>query len=164
MTSRALMAIAWLAVAFGAPWRAGAQSSNEPPAYAEYRADAIVGRNATVQLGGGGVLPASVYGRISLDGAAGATWRDGSAHASGRVDMIGRFLLDPFREVPVGVSLGAGVSVPYVAGDAHVRPYLVLVADIEGRRRGGLTPALQVGLGGGARIGVVLRRSTSRWR
>jgi hypothetical protein len=142
-----------------------ARAQNNPPTYAEYRADAIVGRATTAQLGAGVVIPGGVYGRLSVDGAAGATWRDGGTHASGRVDLIGRFLLDPFREAPVGVSLGAGVSVPYVAGDAHVRPYLTFVADIEGRRsRGGLTPALQLGLGGGARVGLVIRRSVSRWR
>lgn len=151
-------------MAVGSAHQASAQSFNNPPAYAEYRADAIVGRSPTAQLGVGDVLPAGVYGRISIDGAAGATWRDGGTQASGRVDVIGRFLLDPFREVPVGLSFGAGVSVPYVVGDAHVRPYVVIVADIEGRRRSGLTPALQLGLGDGARIGIVLRRSVARWR
>jgi len=134
------------------------------PTYAEYRADAIVTRGAAVELGAGIVIPAGTYVRVSVDGAAGPTWRDGSVHASGRVDAIGRFLLDPFREVPVGVSLGGGVSVPYVAGDPRVRPYLTVVVDVEGRMRGSFTPALQVGLGGGARIGVVIRRSPRRYR
>ena len=79
--------------------------------------------------------------------------------ASGRVDAIARFLLDPFREMPLGLSLGGGVSVPYASGDTATRPYLTAVVDIEGRRRGGLTPALQLGLGGGARVGLVLRTS-----
>jgi hypothetical protein len=141
-----------------------ARAQNSPPAYPEYRADAVVGRGTTAQLGLGAVIPGGVYARMSVDGGAGATWRDGAAHASGRVDVIARFLLDPFREAPVGLSFGAGVSVPYVAGDAHVRPYLTFVTDIEGRRRGGFTPALQIGLGGGARVGLVLRQSVSRWR
>ncbi len=141
-----------------------ARAQNAPPAYSEYRADAIVGRGTSAQLGIGAVFPGGVYARMSVDGAAGATWRDGGTHASGRVDVIARFLLDPFREAPVGLSVGAGLSVPYVAGDTHVRPYLTFVADIEGRRRSGLTPALQIGLGGGARVGIVLRRSVSRWR
>jgi hypothetical protein len=157
--SLGLQALALLLLGTG-----GARAQNSPPSYSEYRADAIVGRGTSAQLGIGAVIPGGVYARMSVDGAAGATWRDGATHGSGRVDVIARFLLDPFREAPVGLSFGAGLSVPYVDGDAHVRPYLTFVADIEGRRRSGLTPALQIGLGGGARVGIVLRRSVSRWR
>ena len=153
-----------LACVTGVSAAARAQELASPPSYMEYRADAIVTRGLAVEGGAGVVLPLDTYVRLGIDGAVGPTWRDGSAHAGGRVDMIGRFLLDPFREVPFGVSLGGGVSVPYVSGDAHVRPYATVVVDIEGRRRGGWTPALQVGLGGGARVGLVLRRSAVRYR
>jgi hypothetical protein len=135
-----------------------------PPSYAEIRADAIVGNGTAAQAGVGGVIPLGAYVRFSVDGAAGSTWRDGGAHASGRVDAIGRFLLDPYREMPFGLSLGGGLSVPVTQGDKRARPYLTAVADIEGRRRGSVTPALQIGLGGGARLGVVLRMSPGRWR
>jgi hypothetical protein len=135
-----------------------------PPVYAEYRADAIVGRGTAAQGGGGVSVPFGVYVRLAVDASGGATWRDGVTRASGRVDAIGRFLLDPFREVPVALSLGGGVSVPYVEKESQVRPYLVLVVDLEGRTRGPLTPALQLGLGGGTRVGLVLRASTGRWR
>jgi hypothetical protein len=146
-------------------WRpARASAQIRTPTVAEYRADAIVARGTATELGVGAVIPAGVYVRTSIDGAAGVTWRDGGAHASGRVDVISRFLLDPYREVPIGVSLGGGVSVPYASGDRNVRPYLTAVVDIEGRRRGSLTPAIQIGLGGGARIGVVLRASARAWR
>jgi hypothetical protein len=141
--------------------RAQAQS---PPAYTEYRADAIVGRGSAAEAGLGAVLPLGVYVRLGIDAAAGATWRDGETRASGRVDAIGRFLLDPFRETPIALSLGGGVSVPYADGDKRVRPYITAVMDIEGRMRGPVTPALEVGLGGGARLGLVLRTSPRRWR
>ncbi|MEO7084636.1 MAG: hypothetical protein ABI442_17920 [Gemmatimonadaceae bacterium] len=143
---------------------ASAQGPPQPPAYAEFRADLIVGRGTTVQGGLGGVIPLGAYVRFSVDGAAGSTWRDGSAHASGRVDAIGRFLLDPYREMPFGVSLGGGLSLPATRGDTRVRPYLTAVLDVEGRMHGPATPALQIGLGGGARLGVVLRMSPGRWR
>jgi hypothetical protein len=68
----------------------------------------------------------------------------------------------PFRETPIGLSLGGGVSVPYVRGDTHLRPYLATVIDIEGHMRGRVTPAVQIGLGGGTRVGFVLRTSPSR--
>jgi len=135
-----------------------------PPPYAEYRVDAISARGTALEAGAGVSVPAGIYVRLGFDGAAGAMWRDDAAHAAGRVDAIARFMLDPFREVPVGLSVGGGLTVPYVQGDKTVRPLLVAVVDIEGRMRGRFTPALQLGLGGGARLGVVIRTSPPRFR
>src|SRR5262249_13015632 len=97
------------------------------PVYGEYRGDAIVGRGTSAQAGIGGVFLMGTYVRTTIDAAGGATWRYDQTRASGRVDAIARFLLDPFREAPLGLSLGGGVSVPYVSGDAHVRPLLTAV-------------------------------------
>jgi hypothetical protein len=152
-----LVALAWL------PATAGAQQQ-KVPTFVEYRADAIVGRGTAVEGGAGIVIPAGAYVRTSIDGAGGVTWVDGSTRASGRVDMITRFLLDPYREVPIGVSLGGGVSVPYASGDRNVRPYLTAVVDVEGRLRHRVTPAVQIGFGGGTRVGFVLRTSPGAWR
>lgn len=156
------VALLVLALGFFAHSRAGAQ--NQPPPYAEYRADGIFGRGTSAQGGVGASIPLGIYVRLGVDAAAGATWRDQTTRTSGRVDVIGRFLLDPFRETPVGLSFGGGVSVPYTDGDPRVRPYLTVVIDVEGRMHGPVTPALQVGLGGGTRVGVVLRASKARWR
>lgn len=142
----------------------GQQQRLRIPAYGELRGDAIVGGGTALQAGGGIVFPAGIYVRVNVDGAAGTRFRDGEGRTSGRVDAIARFLLDPFRELPVGLSLGGGVTVPYTDGDTGVQPYLTAVIDIEGRRRGRFTPALQIGLGGGTRVGVVLRTSTRAWR
>jgi hypothetical protein len=142
-----------------------ARAQDIPPRYLEYRADAIVSHATAVEGGLGAVVSLGTYMRMSADGAVGGTWDDGAAKTSGRVDVIGRFLLDPYREQRVGMSVGGGVSVPYVSGAKRVRPYLTAVIDVEGRRRrSGVTPALEIGLGGGARIGVVLRMSPTRWR
>ena len=132
--------------------------------YGELRGDAIFGDGTALQGGGGIVFPAGIYVRVNVDGAVGTRLRDGEAHTSGRADVIARFLLDPFRELPFGLSLGGGVTVPYTDGDTGVQPYLTAVIDIEGRRHGRFTPALQIGLGGGARVGVLLRTSTRAWR
>ena len=142
---------------------AGAQQIPTRP-YAEYRTDAIIARGTAAQLGGGVVLPAGLYVRLGIDGAAGATWRYGQTFGSGRVDVIARFLLDPFRESRIGFSLGGGVSAPIGSAEPAQPPYLTAVFDIEGRRSGGMTPALQIGLGGGTRIGIVLRHSPLQWR
>jgi hypothetical protein len=157
--SRALIATLGLCALAG---RADAQLPS--PAYAEYRGDAIVGRGTSAQAGLGAVFLFGTYVRTTVDAAAGTTWRFGEARASGRADVVARFLLDPFREVPVGLSLGGGVSVPYVSGDAHVRPFLTAVIDVEGRMWHYFTPALQLGLGAGTRLGLVIRTSPPRWR
>jgi len=159
-------AVACAITTFALMWLLGssARAQTRPPAYAEYRADGIVGRGTTVQGGLGASVPLGIYVRLGIDAAGGATWRDETTRASGRVDVIGRFLLDPFRETPIGLSFGGGLSVPYADGDARVRPYFTVVVDVEGRTRGPVTPALQVGLGGGVRVGLVLRASQPRWR
>jgi len=159
---RALAVVAIVCVAAGRLH--GQQQRLRVPTYAELRGDAILGDGAALQAGGGIVFPGGIYVRINVDGAAGTRFRDGQSRTSGRADLIARFLLDPFREMPVGLSLGGGVTVPYTDGDTGVQPYLTAVIDIEGRRRGRFTPALQIGLGGGTRLGVVLRTSTRAWR
>ena len=152
-------------IALAASRSAEAQAQSlVPPVYPEFRVDAIVGRETAAQAGVGVVIPAGIYVRLGVDAAGGATFAGGASRPSGRVDAIGRFLLDPFRETAVAVSFGGGLSVPYVDGQTHLRPYLTAVIDVEGRMRGPVTPALQLGLGGGARIGLVLRASPPRWR
>jgi hypothetical protein len=144
--------------------RFAAGQAAPPPTYAEYRLDAIASERTSVQAGLGAVIPLGTYVRLGFDAAGGPTWHDGSARASGRVDAIGRFLLDPYREMPFGLSLGGGVTLPYVDGDTRVRPLVTVVIDVEGRRHGAFTPAIQLGLGGGTRVGIALRSSPTRWR
>lgn len=137
-----------------------ARAQWHPAAYPQVRVDGIFERGSTAQLGAGSVIPFGYYVRLGVTAAGGVTRRDGLTLGSGRVDVIARYLLDPFRETRHALSLGGGVS---FAGDAarRTRPYLVIVADLEGRQHGGWTPAVQLGLGGGARLGLVFRRSKS---
>ncbi len=152
-----------LAILIAVVLPAALAAQQEPLTYPEFRADAFFASGTTVQGGAGVVVPAGVYVRVGLDGAAGESWRDGTSFASGRIDLIARFLLDPLRENNVAFSFGGGLSAP-IDHDGFRTPYLTVVMDIEGRRRGGFTPALELGLGGGARVGFVLRRSPPRWR
>jgi hypothetical protein len=104
-------------------------------------------------------VPAGTYLRVDLVGAGGASWDGGRAGGSARADVIGRFLFDPFRERRWGLSAGGGLSVRYDRGNAsrRWRPLLALIVDLEVPRTGSVAPALQVGLGGGARVGLVIR-------
>lgn len=144
---------AWAPAAFAQSHREGLSP------YPELRADAIVARHTATTVGAGLELPLGTYVRLALDANAGAAWINGGSTAVGRADVLSRFLLDPLREVPVGLSIGAGLSLPVQANAGPARPVLVGVIDLEGRRRGTWTPAAQIGLGGGLRVGFALRRS-----
>jgi hypothetical protein len=123
----------------------------------ELRADVIAGDRPALHVGAGVQVPVGYYVRVGIIGAAGVGEGAGR-HRSGRVDLIARFLLDPFRQTRYGLSLGGGVTLRADQGD-RVRPALLMVADVEGRRATpGWVPAVQVGLGGGVRVGVALRR------
>jgi hypothetical protein len=69
-----------------------------------------------------------------------------------RGDLLARFLFDPFREERWGVSVGGGLSI-------RRRTYIALVADVEAPETHGVLPALQVGVSGGWRAGLLLRRA-----
>jgi hypothetical protein len=162
---RAASRAAVLVVSAALPSRA-ARAQTEAPLGFEGRVDAIVGHDAAAQLGAGLNFFAGYYTRIGLIAATGIE-KDSRA-SSGiqsvtRVDVITRFLFDPFREVPRGISLGGGISVANTQ-NGRWRPYLVGVIDIEGQKRGPVVPALQLGLGGGARVGVILRSASRGWR
>ena len=149
-----------IALALAAPAIIRAQSATDERVEPELRVDAILSENRTaLQLGGGLQIPAGYYARVGIVGAAGADVVSGGSQASGRLDVIGRFLLDPFRQNQWGLSAGAGVSVRARAND-RVRPYLVAVLDLEGpRSASGIAPAFQLGLGGGVRVGAAIRRA-----
>ena len=147
----------------GVPRVAPAQAGRFSP-YPELRADVIAAPHAELTGGAGLELPFGAYVRLGLDASAGAFRHDDETVLGARGDVIGRFLLDPFREVPVGLSLGAGLTLPVEQHSRAARPLLVAVIDVEGRRRGAWSPALQLGLGGGVRAGFVLRHSPKQSR
>lgn len=151
------LASATLLLVLARPAALRAQASGERLT-PEVRVDAIVAAHRTsLQAGGGLQVPAGYYARIGLIGAAGTDVVAGGREASGRLDVVGRFLLDPFRQSSWGLSVGAGLSLRARSRD-HVRPYLVTVVDLEGPRgNSGMAPSLQVGVGGGVRLGAGVR-------
>ncbi len=107
-------------------------------------------------------MPLGTYVRAGVIGGVGAITN--SAGVAGRLELLGRFLLDPLHEHRWG---------PYVAGGLGVRsdyasvaqPYVVVLLGIEGPRWGHLTPALEAGVGSGVRLGFALRRAqVTGWR
>ena len=140
------------------PARASAQSEPFKPAVQfEARLDMLGGPPAGVQAGAGWNVAAGYYTRIGADVAAGASSRDGGVAASGRVDVAARYLLDPFHEFRWGPYAGGGVTVLWT-GRAW-RSGLLLLVGMEGPAHAGWRTAVELGLGGGARLGLVLRRA-----
>ena len=140
---------------------AAAQEIAVPPPMPELRADAIVGHQPAAQLGAGLQLAMGYYARLGVVAAGGVRLDDVTPRADARMDVLVRFLLDPFRQAPYGLSLGGGLGVRAEPGD-RVRPVLLLALELEGRRSaGGWVPAVQAGLGGGVRIGLLARRGAA---
>ena len=129
----------------------------------EFRADVITSRDPTLQIGGGINVPAGIYARVGLTVAGGVAVRDRSVRSAARLDAHARFLLDPFREYPVGVYGMGGISVMY-DGFERWRPRVTVGLGLESRARRGHTTAFEIALGGGVRAGVVVRRARAMGR
>ena len=164
VVSALVLAAAGAAIVMSATRPAGAQQPPSAAVMPELRADLLAGHRPAVQLGAGVQIPIGYYVRLGLIAAAGVRIDDagarpaGSRSTDGRLDVLARFLLDPFRQTRYGVSLGGGMSLRAEPGE-RARPVLLVAMDLEGRRAGhGWVPAVQLGLGGGARLGIVFRR------
>ncbi|HYC50223.1 MAG TPA: hypothetical protein VEB19_03850 [Gemmatimonadaceae bacterium] len=70
-----------------------------------------------------------------------------------RGDVIARVTLDPFRQQRWALSLGGGISY------RGATTYLAALADVEGPEVRGMLPAIQIGVSGGVRGALILRRA-----
>jgi hypothetical protein len=127
-----------------------------PKARIEGRLDALIASRTATELGAGIFVPVGEYVRAGLVGGVGPITNP--VRVTGRIEAIGRFLLDPFYEHRWGPYVAAGLGVAD-------HPYLVALLGVEGPRWGRVTPALEAGVGHGVRVGLALRRSqTTGWR
>ncbi|MFN2603017.1 MAG: hypothetical protein ABR582_09710 [Gemmatimonadaceae bacterium] len=141
---------------------AGAQAQADTtakPVDAEMRLDGIISRVPAAQLGVGLMATAGYYVRIGADGALGF-----SQHGlSGRIDGLARFHFDPFRQSRWAPYGGGGISGRFEKREKG-RAYLLVFLGMDGPIEGSVTPSLELGLGGGARIGIILRQSRKERR
>lgn len=131
----------------------------------EIRVDGIFARSSGVEAAYGFTVPAGLYVRSGLVAGIGA----GRHGVEGRTDFIARFSLDPFRQSHWAPYGGAGLSGRYRPQlDGGSRGYVLIFIGVEGPlplgERSGWVPALEVGLGGGARAGIILRRGVNARR
>jgi hypothetical protein len=134
-----------------------------PRVQPEVRLDAAVSRYAASVAMAGANTALGYYVRAGAAVGAGVTGaHDGTALAL-RADATVRFLLDPFAEHRWGPYAGGGLT---VRRDGNDQPQagVLLVLGVEGRRARRWTPAVEVALGEGARLAVVLRKSRSNGR
>lgn len=162
-----------LALLAGAPMpRLAAQAPTRParPALTpEVRLDGAFGREGG-GFGGAGLFgDAGLYTRLGVVAAVGLAHDpsgigpgDGSRGVvpAARFEALARFHLDPQRMARRGVYLGGGVAAA-VRDGASPQWQLVALLGVEGPARGRVAPAVEVGLGGGVRVAVALRRARS---
>jgi hypothetical protein len=146
---------------FCATREAFAQERGQQPApriQAELRADYIGSRAPAAHLGVGVNVPASTYVRLGIVGAVGQAWSGGDGTFAGRVDALIRFVVDPLREARWAPYAAGGLGGLY-DGSEKWRGVLVGVLGVEGPAAGHVVPAIEVGFGGGVRLGVAFRRA-----
>jgi hypothetical protein len=146
------------------------RAQDRAPIRPEVRVDATSATVQRLELSAGAAIPLGTYVRLALLAGGGLARDDrsgspayGDRVAAARADVVARFQLDPFHQSLHGAYSGAGLSYLASKGERG-RLYLTLLAGLELRDRGHIVPAIELGLGGGVRIGIALRRATPRWR
>lgn len=129
----------------------------------EMRTDLLAARTSAVQLAAGAVTPAGEYLRLGGDLGAGVAGGTGGPFFSTRADFYGRFHLDPRGESRWAPYLVAGGT--FRADQrARGRLYALGAVGVEGPVSHPVVPAFELGLGGGVRAGIVLRRGLANRR
>jgi len=158
LRTRFVPVILALGAAMAAPAPARSQNAVQP-FQSELRIDGLFARGSAVEAAYGVSIPAGIYVRNGLVAGLGV----GRHGLQGRTDFVTRFSADPFRQSRWAPYGGAGLSGRYrPTADGGSKAYLLVFLGIEGPlaagRAAGWMPALEVGLGGGARVGFILRR------
>jgi hypothetical protein len=159
--SRCALRAAWgIGLGLLAVARAASAQSADPTTQPELRADVIAARSTTLELAGGAAFPAGddllLGGDVGLGAVAGGGlgWRPGA-----RLDVTGRLHLDRSTDTRWAPYLIAGTSYR-VDTRARGALYLLAAVGVHAPATHGITSAIEAGLGGGVRVGVVLRRTT----
>ena len=134
-----------------------AQEGSTPSIRPLARIDAFLADVDVLHVGGGVTRELGRY--VRLDGvlAAGVARARGETLGSGRAEVVGRFLLDPFLQSRWGFHGGGGIIARLDEG-ADPRGYITLLFGAELPNEGRWRPAIEIGIGGGTRIALVVRR------
>jgi hypothetical protein len=159
--------IALLMVATLSARSLGAQRAQPVPSVSRwrpaFRIDALIDRDPGAQAAISLSVPADYNVRLSLDAGVGGVRRSAGWATSGRLDLLGRWLSDPFRQSRWGLNAGGGIGEQFERGRPP-RTVAIITLGVEGPSDGAWVPGVELGLGGGVRAGFTLRRAPARQR
>lgn len=136
---------------------ANAQADRGPALLPELRVEGTAAAVSAAELAVGAHLRTGTYFRLAALGALGRAWSDGVAATRARLELQGRFHLDPLREARLGLYGIGGVAAthdPFLDWQAR----LVVGAGLELPAHERATWAIELALAGGLRFSVVARR------
>ncbi|MDA1080658.1 MAG: hypothetical protein O2973_03120 [Gemmatimonadetes bacterium] len=120
-------------------------------------AAALGGDGGAMFVGAGANVPAGYYVRVAGSTAVGVGRRADQAPLV-RAQVVGRFLIDPFRQRRTGPYVGGGLVGNWRSAD-HGRVALLFVAGLELPSRLGWEPGVELAVGSGITIAFVARHS-----
>ena len=123
----------------------------------ELRADLTAGDVMSGQVAAGVHVSTGTYVRLAFLGGAGRAWHDDSVGNSYRVEVQGRFHLDPFRDARFGLYGVGGVAATHDPF-ADWQSRLVLGAGVDLPAHGHATWSIEAALAGGFRVSITTRR------
>lgn len=158
-----LLLLAALSTAGLAPVAVRAQQQVTAAPQLEARVDGILSPTGGAMAGLGVNVRAGWYARLGLALSVGAISASGDLASTQRLDATARFLFDPFAEGRRAFYAGAGLGAQRSAA-GEVQGLLLGIVGVEGRSEGRIVPSVELTLGGGARLGVVLRSKRPQGR
>ena len=157
MIHRAALVAALLISASAIPTVAASAQEQQVAVAVSYipsvRLDVLGGDPTALQAGAGIAFPISNYFNIGADAGVGIS----STGFSGRVDGFGRFSLDPYHQMEWEPYVGGGVTVRGDGGGPGTRTYLLGFIGANGPSTGRIAPGVELGFGGGVRLGFTIR-------
>ncbi|GAC1477927.1 MAG: hypothetical protein NVS1B4_21270 [Gemmatimonadaceae bacterium] len=152
-----------LMVATAAALAAAPPAGGQPGPQLAVHAEAITARSFS-SLGGVGIaLPLGANLRVDAAASAGATRSADVWRAARGASLATRFVVDPGRQSRSAAYAGAGVTARD-EGLGEWRAYLLILLGVEGMEWRGVLPSIELGLGGGASFGIVLRTARPGYR
>ncbi len=127
------------------------------------RVDALIDRDPGAQFALGLAIATAYNVRLEVDAGVGGVSRSAGWVSAGRLDLLARWLCDPFRQSRWGLSAGAGIG-QRLESDRTPSTVAIVTLGVEGPSDGRWVPGVEIGLGGGFRAGVTLRRAPVRQR
>lgn len=124
------------------------------PYRTQMRLDIIAGRFTAVQGAYEVQMPINRYFSPGLAVGVGA----GGEGLSTRLDLFGRFSLDPHRTGAWEPYVGGGLTTRYDSDGPGMRSYLLAFLGVNGPKAGKYATGFEIGAGGGVRLGVTFRK------